>query len=186
MVERRVLEGVLGCPNCRDGFEVHEGFADLRAPPRGDLPEGRVGGAGPRPEGASAEAERLVALMGIERGPGTVVMTGRAARLAGEVADLLDDVQVVGVDPDLKAWADVAGVSRIVATPGLAFFSRVLRGVVVDGALGRAAVYEAGRVVAPRSRVVVVDASADATSVLEEAGLTVLAEEGGTVVAARS
>ena len=113
-------------------------------------------------------------------------MTGRAARLAGGVADLLDDVQVVGVDPDLKTWADVPGVSRIVATPGLPFFSRVLRGVVVDGAFGRAAVYEAGRVVAPRSRVVVVDASADATSVLEEAGLTVLAEEGGTVVAARS
>ena len=31
MNDRRVVDGVLGCPNCRDGFPVRDGFGDLRA-----------------------------------------------------------------------------------------------------------------------------------------------------------
>ena len=186
LVERRVLEGVLGCPNCRDSFEVHDGFADLRAPPRGALPQGRAGSAAPSEEPAAEDVERLVALLGIVRGPGTVAMTGSAATFAGALARLIEDIHVVAVDSDVRSWPDVPGVSRLTGAPGLPFFSRVLRGVVVDGTLGRAAVFEGGRVVAPMSRVVVVDAGEDAADVLVEAGLEVLAAEAGTVVAARS
>jgi len=186
MVERRVIEGVLGCPNCRDSFEVHDGFADLRAPPRGAFPQGRAGPAAPFDEPSVEEVERMVALLGIVRGPGTVAVTGSAAKFAGALVRLIEDIHVVAVDSDLRSWSDVPGVTRLTGAPGLPFFSRVLRGVVVDGTLGRAAVFEAGRVVAPMSRVVVVDAADDASEVLTEAGLDVLAVESGTVVAARS
>lgn len=164
---------------------MRDGFADLRAPPRGELPSGRAGPGlveGPAPADDDA---RLVALLGISRGPGTVVLVGRPARYAGRVAEAVEEIQVVALDPDTRAWPDHAGVSRMVASPGLPFFSRMLRGVVVDGALGRATLFEAARVTAPMSRVVVTDAPDDAREVLEEAGLSILAAESGTVVATR-
>ena len=58
MVDRRVHEGTLGCPNCRDSFTVHAGFADLRAPPRGALQPGL---AGPDPA-RTPDGERDTAL----------------------------------------------------------------------------------------------------------------------------
>lgn len=183
MVDRRVREGTLGCANCRDAFPVHEGFADLRAPPRGELPTGK---AGPADAGVDdEEADRLVALLGIHRGPGTIALVGEPARHAGRVADSVEEVQVVALDPDTRGWPDRESVSRMASAPGLPFFSRVLRGVVVDGRLGRAILFEAARVTAPMSRVVVIDAPDDAPRVLEEAGLSTLASESGTVVATR-
>lgn len=189
MVDRRVHEGTLGCPNCRDAFPVHGGFADVRAPPRGDLPEGRggddPGSATETGSEESEEASRIVALLGIREGPGTVVAVGRPVRLAAALAASVGELQVVAVDPDTRAWEDRAGVSRMAASPGLPFFSRMLRGAVVDGTSGRALLFEAARVVAPMSRVVVVDADEEAVGVLEGAGLSILAAESGTVVAAR-
>lgn len=189
MADRRVREGTLGCPNCRDAFPVHDAFADVRAPPRGELPEGRggedPGSATENGDEPSEKASRIVALLGIREGPGTVVTAGRPVRLAAAVAASVEELQVVAVDPDTHAWEDQAGVSRMAASPGLPFFSRMLRGAVVDGTLGRALLFEAARVVAPMSRVVVVEAGEEAADILEEAGLSVLAAESGTVVAAR-
>lgn len=130
-------------------------------------------------------AERLVALLGILRGPGTVVFTGRAARHARGVASSVDDLQAVVVDADTREWSEAPSVSRMVAAPGLPFYSRVLRGAVVDAGAGRALVFEAARVVGQGSRVVALHAADDTAEVLEEAGLDVLAAASGTVVAAR-
>lgn len=187
MADRRVHEGTLGCPNCRDAFPVRDGFADLRAPPRGELPAGRAGVVDDEGEGGRGgeEADRLVALLGIHQGPGTVAMVGRPARYASRVAGSVEELQVVAVDPDARRWPDRDSVSRMAAEPGLPFFSRMLRGVVVDGALGRVTLFESARVTAPMSRVVVTDAPVDAREVLEGGGLRILAAESGTVVATR-
>lgn len=179
---RRVLEGVLGCPNCRDGFPVVAGFGDLRAPPRGELGEGL---AGPPAEPSPEEADRLTALLGVVGGPGTVVLVGEPARVGGRVAEALDPVQVVGVDPDLARWPETAGMSRLAAAPGLPFFSSTIRAVALDGRLGDPWTSEAARVVVPKGRVVVVHAPEGTGALLEESGLRVLATEAGTVVAAR-
>lgn len=180
--ERRVQEGVLGCPNCRDSFPIAAGFADLRAPPRDEL---EAGLAGTPLESDDAEAERVIALLGIPGGPGTVALVGGPARFAGRLAAGVEGLEVVAVDADARAWPDRAGVSRLVSGPGLSFFGRILRGVVVDGRLDRAMLFEAARVTAPLSRVVVLDAPGHATEILREAGLEILAAEGETVVAAR-
>jgi uncharacterized protein YbaR (Trm112 family) len=180
--ERRVRDGTLGCPNCRDGFPVRDGFGDLRAPPRGVLQPGRAGSPGPAdPDGA----EHLRALLGVGEGPGTLVLAGAAARLAGDVAERTPGVEIVALDADMALWPDVPGVSRMASRPGIPFFSRTLRGAAVDGGLGTRWLEEAARVVAPYSRVVVIDASDDAEVVLAGSGLRILAAEHGTVVAAR-
>ena len=41
--ERRVVSGLLGCPNCRERYGVEAGVADLRV--TGEPVGGRVGGA---------------------------------------------------------------------------------------------------------------------------------------------
>lgn len=180
--DRRVVEGGLGCPNCRDRYPVQGGFVDLRAPPRGDLPDGRAGGpTAPDP----AEAERLQALLGVAEGPGTLACVGAPARHAGALAARIERIAVVAVDPDLRLWPEVEGVSRVAAHPRIPLFSRSLRGVVLDGGLEGPWIAEAARVVAPRGRVVVTEADDAAVPKLEGTGLQVLASEAGTVVAAR-
>jgi hypothetical protein len=184
--DRRVHDGVLGCPNCRDSFTVRAGFADLRAPPRGPLEGGLAGErAGPADPADEAEADRVVALLGIPRGPGTVALIGGPARHAERLIQAVPELDVVVVDADTASWPEQERVSRIVAWPRLPFFSATLRGVVVDGRLESAVLFEAARVTAPMSRTVVVHAGEGASDVLREAGLDVLAEEAGTVVAAR-
>lgn len=183
LADRRVHHGVLGCPNCRDSFDVTDGFADLRAPPRGPLQAGLAGAPTEPPE---AERERVVALLGIHRGPATVVTLGAAAAHAVAIADAVEDSMVVAVDADTVDWPSHPGVTRMAAAPGLPFFDRTLRGAVVDGRVGPALLFEACRCTAPLSRVVVLRATDEAGRVIEEAGLSVLAREGETVVGART
>jgi len=180
---RVVLEGHLGCPNCRDSFTIEGGFADLRAPPRGVLPQGFAGA--PEAITATEDADRLVALLGIVGGPGTVALVGEPARFAAAVTASSDELQVVCVDPDLRDWPEAPRISRLVAAPGLPFFASTLRAVAVDGRLGSAWLAEAARVVVPRGRIVVIRAADGTAEELRSAGLEVLAAEAETVVAAR-
>jgi len=182
MEDRRVVDGVLGCSNCRDGFPVRGGFCDLRAPPRGELAPGRVGDHSPEDPGAT---DRLMALLGVAQGPGTLLLAGSPARHAAGLAARIEGVEVVALDADMARWPEARGVSRMTARPGIPLFSQTLRGVAVDGALGERWLVEAARVVAPLSRVVVQDAPDDAQGILVACGLRVLAKEAGTVVAAR-
>jgi uncharacterized protein YbaR (Trm112 family) len=185
LVDRTVHDGVLGCPNCRDSFPVSDGFADLREPPRGPHAEGLAGEGGGRSDEEAREGSRIVALLGIPRGPGTVALVGAPARHAELLVETVPELDAVVVDADTRGWPEHARVSRIVSSPGLPFFSRSLRGAVVDGRLGDAMIFEAARVTALRCRTVVVSAPEGARRVLEEAGLDILAAEAGTVVAAR-
>lgn len=193
MADRRVSAGVIGCPNCRDSFSVDGGVVDLRRPPRAPLPD-EAAPSGTR-EAPDYAPDRLMALLGIQRGPGTVALIGAAAAVAETLAAAVDELQVaaLGVDVrpvvvgrDGRPSGDAPGVSRLVVGNALPFFSRMLRGVVLDGRLDPVLVGEAARVVGPGSRVIVVDAVAGTGGILEEAGCKVLAEEAGTIVAARS
>jgi uncharacterized protein YbaR (Trm112 family) len=182
MMDRRVVDGTLGCPNCRDAYPVQAGFGDLRAAPRTALEPGLAGG--PR-EAEPEQIQRLAALLGVARGPGTMALVGGPAALGISLAALFEDVEIVGFDADLSVWPEAPRWSRLTSGPGLPIFSRTLRGVAVDGRLGPAWVVEAARVCASLARVVVSDAPASASSWLREAGLDVMAVEDGTVVAAR-
>ena len=131
------------------------------------------------------QGDRIVALLGIARGPGTVALVGAPARHAELLLERVPDLAVVAVDADTASWPERPRVSRMAAWPRLPFLPAGLRGVAIDGRLGSALLFEAARVTARMSRTLVVNADEGAADVLREAGLEVLAEEPGTVVAAR-
>ena len=180
--ERRVLEGLLGCPNCREKYPVRGGFGDLRAPPRTPLEHEDA------PElahGDEEDALRLAALLGVARGPGHLLLTGTPASHAEALAEMLEDVEVVAVHPALRGRDEVAGVSRIAARPGLPFYDRMLRAVALDDTSAAAFLDEALRVVAPGGRVVVVEPSAEVRQRLASSGLSPVLDEDEVAVASR-
>src|SRR5690606_27369097 len=132
LVERRVLEGGLGCPNCRDFFPIHEGFADLRPPPRAELPPAR-----PLPAPDPSDTDRLAALLGVTEGPGNVALVGALAAHAGGVADRVPGVEVIAVALESRSDPERPGVSRMAAAVELPFHPHSLRALALsEGAAG--------------------------------------------------
>jgi len=185
-MDRRVYDGDLGCPNCRDQFPVRDGFADLRPPPR----TSDQGGGWPAPESegggdasSQEEALRMAATMGVTEGPGTLLVIGPAARFAGGVSRLIGGVEVVGIHPALEGVEEEEGVSRIRARGILPFMPASFRGVLLSGGVENPLLAEAFRVVSPGGRVVIFDPRPENVSWVEEAGATILLREAGVLVA---
>ena len=181
--DRRVLEGDLGCFNCREKYPVRSGFADLRVPPRSpiDPPFADF-------DMASVDSEetlRLAALMGVTEGPGALLIKGPAARHATSLAKLIDGVEIVGIEPDLIGAEEEDGVSRMVAHRRFPFFSATFRGIILSGEEVHEDLDEAARAVAPLGRIVILNAPVEITHRVETLGLKVLLQEGGVLVARR-
>ena len=188
--DRRVVSGVLGCANCRERYPVEGGVADLR-PPGGVTPAAEAQAEAEAqeaqaPEAAEAAAVRLAALLDLAEGAGTVLLVGHSPVQAARVAALVDEVEVVVAEPagDGAPGGGSSGVSRIRLEGGIPFRSGGLRGVALTGPAA-ALLEEGARAVGPGGRLVVDDAPSDARSRVEAAGLRVLVEEEGAVVAAR-
>jgi len=188
--DRRIIHGDFGCANCRETYPVEDGFGDLRAPPRKPLPDLDPVGGGGHPEAERGardeEALRLAALLGVTEGPGTLLLKGPAAVYAGAVARMVGGVEVVGLDASLRSRPEEEGVSRMVARPGLPFFSNALRAVLLSGDVENRDLEEAVRVLAPRGRVVVLAASPpQARGRLEGQGVRIILDQEGVLVGER-
>jgi uncharacterized protein YbaR (Trm112 family) len=191
--DRRILSGDFGCANCRETYPVEDGFGDLRAPPRAPLAEllEEKGVSSPDPPGGSPsgrgdeEALRLAALMGVTQGPGTLLLEGPAASHAGAVAGRVGGVEVVALSPALRWDPEAEGVSRMVAGPGLPFFSASLRAVLLSGRAEDRTLDESARVLIPGGRVVVLDAPPGTGGRLEGAGIRIVLEQEGVLVGER-
>jgi uncharacterized protein YbaR (Trm112 family) len=178
--DRRVLEGELGCSNCRGTYPVREGYADLRVPPRSPPPH-----PSPEIDPAAAESEdavRLAALLGVAQGPGTLLMKGPAAVHAPRLAELIGGVEIVVMGAELMEARESEGVSRVIARPRIPFFSDTFRGILLSGKIDDGDLAEAARSAAPSARVVVLDAPEGAARDAEALGLNVLLEEDGVLV----
>ena len=174
--ERRVYEGVLGCPNCRVQYRVQQGGAALGAPAH----------VATAPD--EARAQRLAALMGVMQG--MVLLVGAASADAPAMAELLPDVEVVtsawGVQ-DAIAVAEMPGVSRLgFSGPTLPLAQLKMHAVTLSGNAADALLEEGARVVSAVGRLVLEPAPADAEERLSAAGFRVLARDAERVVAARS
>ena len=192
---RRVIEGSLGCPNCRDRFPVQGGFGDLRPPPRSTLDE--VPDVSPP---ASPSALEVAALLGLTDGPGNVALIGDVAGHATELAGLVPGIEFIGIAPGLRGWEEGEGVSRLNAGASLPFSDGSLRGVglVAEGsptaagkpsAAGKLSAAsrpsmaaELTRVVARDGRIAVWGAVREWQEALKAEGLEVLASEETAVV----
>lgn len=181
--DRRVLEGELGCSNCRDRFIVRRGMADLRPPPRSpwgpgdDLPDRE-----PDPE----RIEGLKAALGVGDGTGTSLLLGDAVRFAPALARACPEIEFVAADPRTTGWPEASGVSRILAGAALPFFSSRIRGVALgpdvadDGGFA-----EPARVLAPGHRLVVLDPPAGTRERFGDVGLGSVVAGPGMLVAGR-
>lgn len=205
---RRVLEGVLGCPNCRERYPVRGGWADLRGPGSRSaaggphvhgaarLPgspgsvsgsEATAGAAGGGDAAADPDASvlRLAAQLGVQEGPAFVLVAGVAAELAAGVAGLVPGLEVVAVGAELAGLGEAPGVSRLAVGDVLPLAAGSMRAVALAGDGAGIALEEAARVVGPYGRLVLRDAEPTALERLERVGFEVLVQEGAEVVAVR-
>lgn len=182
LTERRVLEGALGCPNCRDRFPITDGFADLRPPPRTSLPDGE-----PVNSTDTAELERITALLGVVEGPGSIALVGSVARYAGPLADRTPGVEVIAVAEQVRGDAERAGVSRMVSGLDLPFRPESLRALALSK--GKAGLLERPealiRLVLEGGRLVVEGPDARTGERLANVGARVLAQDERWLVAMR-
>jgi uncharacterized protein YbaR (Trm112 family) len=180
---RRVIEGSLGCPNCRDRYPIQAGTGDLRPPPRRVLET--VSGLEPP---ASPSAVEVAALLGLAEGGGSVALFGAVAGHAPALAAMVPAVEWIGVAAELRAWPPSEGVSQLLAGNPLPFSSASLRGVglSVSRAPGeRAIAAELARVVASTGRIVLWGVVREFEEALRSEGLDVLASEESAVVLGR-
>lgn len=200
--DRRVLEGRLGCTNCREQYAIVGGEADLRSEGAGSggqetdrvrgsadaaAAAGAAGGASPNAvngEDVIAQATRLAALLGVAQGPAYALLAGDAAQYAEEVAAQLGDVEVIAVMPGRSGSSDRAGTSHVVAA-ALPLAAGKMSGVALTGPSAAALLEAAARCVRPTGRLLVDPAPADGEERLRALGLRTLAREGTTLLAIR-
>jgi len=189
--DRKVFEGFLGCSNCRERYPVTSGFADLRVPSeRGGTVQvteiDRAGDASPERDlsGDAEKAIKLAALLGLQEGVGHVLLTGVAVDQAARLSSLLPGVEVLASHPGLVAVEETDGVSRMVVGQSLPFYSRTLRGIVLEGEGGKGWLAEGMRVLMPGARLILFDPPPDAGRQMEGEGLELLLEAEGVLVGA--
>ncbi|MDQ3521958.1 MAG: hypothetical protein M3434_06455 [Gemmatimonadota bacterium] len=180
--ERRVLQGHLGCPNCREEYPIRHGVADLRFPPPAET------GCPEKPVEASEElALRVAALLGVRTPGARILLIGAGANLALGLSRLLPDVEVIALvgRPD-AAEQDLAGVSVVAAGAVLPFQLGKLHAAAILGGADQADVARAAAVLARGARLLIDPAERGVTDGLEAAGLQLLLDESGAVLAVRA
>jgi uncharacterized protein YbaR (Trm112 family) len=179
--ERRVIEGSLGCANCRERYPIVGGVADLRPPPR----EARQETTPP----AALDLDRVVPLaaaMALGDARGQILLLGAAAGLADALSAVASpDIEIVAAERH-PTTATGPGVSRIVVGAALPFFDATFAGVGIAGPDATpATLREAARVLGRGHRVVVVDPPDDIQIRLGGVGLTRFVQGAGVAAGAR-
>jgi uncharacterized protein YbaR (Trm112 family) len=199
MADRRVREGLLGCANCREQYPIEGGVGDFAGPAAGSAAASSAGrdGAPPSPSAPTAgeeDALRVAALLGVTEGPGYILLLGPATAHADMLAGMIPDIEVLaafagGAPPSSAAPAGKGrtAVSQIrLGTGGIPLSSGRLAGVAVTGDAVTAWLGEAMRVLKPLGRLVVEPATGETAEAVRQAGLQVLLQQDGTLVAART
>jgi uncharacterized protein YbaR (Trm112 family) len=181
--ERRVLQGVLGCPNCRDRFPIAEGIADLRPPPRTDRQPSDL-----HRSNTGVEPLHLAAGLGITEGPGVLVMMGSTRGSAPRLAEMMPQIDVVVAGNPIAMPSSALCVIQVRGR--LPFHDVSLRGVVMDRDDLSVWGAEAARVLKAQHRLVLVigrDDEDDSTDTLKAslngAGFDLALADGGLAIA---
>ena len=184
MKKRRVLDGQLGCSNCRSQYPLVGGCGDLRVPFVSDPDEGFVGVSGELPK-----PMEIAALLGLTGGYGNVGLIGN---LSGGIRDLIEitaNVEFVGIHhetDDLSVYTPVDRENGIICGPGLPFRNKCFRGVVVSGREKQDCMMEMARILASNGRLAVWESTIESRDILLQSGLKILMEQRGVAVWERS
>jgi uncharacterized protein YbaR (Trm112 family) len=177
--DRRILEGRLGCSNCRESYPVAAGVADLRHPRSPELRA--ITPAPPDPE----RAFRAAALLGVRGANANVAILELQGTVAPEVAGIVTDVHVLGMTPETPAGAHAAGIlSRIMTGQRIPVRDRSLQGIAILGLDPADLLPEVARILRPGARVVLDPAAPGAAESLRQMDFEVQLEQDGVVVAA--
>ena len=179
--EGRVLDGFLGCSNCRALHPVERGVADLRHPPRSRA-RSRTHGAPPATrDDAGSDVPRLAALIGVAGGPAMIAVAGSVAGHAAGLAALLPGVNVVAIAPRFGSTPP-RGASHILASERLPVRDGSLAGIALGGTWAELLLGEAVRTLARSARLVLLGASPQGEQAFRDQDLGVLADEPGVLV----
>ena len=144
MKGRDVLQGTLGCPECRREYLIRDGAVHFGGAP---VP---VDHPSPAPDAGTVQA-----LLGLMSPGGFVALVGSAARFSGPLSELIGEVHFVAIDPPPDVQPD-ASLSLLFSEGMIPLRTSVMRGVVLGGEYARDPwLADAGRVVLPGLRVLV-------------------------------
>ena len=184
MKERRVLDGQLGCSNCRSQYPLVDGCGDLRVPFLSDPSEGFLGVSGELPK-----AMEIAALLGLTGGYGNVGLIGN---LSGGIRDLIEittNFEFVGIhheNDDLSVYTAIDRENGIICGPRLPFRNECFRGVVVSGREKQDCMMEVVRILASNGRLAVWESTLESRDFLLQLGLKILMKQRGIAVWERS
>jgi uncharacterized protein YbaR (Trm112 family) len=177
--DRRVLDGRLGCANCREKYPVSGGIGDFTA---GD--PAVSADASPQAAPSAEAATRFAALMGLGRSATWTLLAGPAAVHAPALADLLEGLEVVATPP--LPGPERPGVNSIAVADRLPLASARMAGITLTGSTAHTLLEEAARALSPVGRLVIELPPADAARRLDAAGMRIVAQDENTLVAARA
>lgn len=180
LVERHVLEGSLGCANCRSIYPIHDGVADVRLADDPGLATGALPGADPD------RSVRLAALLGVTRPNATVLVLDASGVAGAGVAPLVPEVHVIGGSSEEPAIVDDPAhgfLSRVRLGRSLPFRSGSLSGLAAVGIDVGDLLGEVRRTLRPDGRFAVEGAPAELGKMLGHEGFEVHLEQDGVVVA---
>jgi uncharacterized protein YbaR (Trm112 family) len=155
---RQLIDGSLGCPECRAEFESRDGVVFMEEPPPsgGAASDPVAGAAGDPVAGAADDPEhvlRAAALLGLSEAGGLVLLGGRWGALARTLATTtgtgivtLNAPRTLGDDPD--------GVSRMSVGDRLPFRAKSVRGAALDDSTMSPLLEAVATVLQPRGRLV--------------------------------
>lgn len=179
---RQVVEGSLGCANCREEYPVHSGVADLRRQAASPHPPPEP--HSPADEALDAEKPyRLAALLGVTGPAAPVVVASKSPSLVAAVQDHLQDAGVVGLSVDPRPGADSAGIGWLLADAVLPFRTRSLGGVALAAGDPFPLIEEALRCLGRGARLVIDPAPPGTADQLLRHGAELLLEQEEVAVA---
>ncbi len=143
MIERSVIRGIVGCPECRREYPIEGGIARFGAPPP------------VLPVAQPPEPEVVQALLGLSTPGGYLVLVGSATRLSGALGRLIGGLGFVAVNADPALVEGLPSLSFLEAEGSIPLRSAMARGVVLGQEYAREPwTREAARVLLPGLRLV--------------------------------
>ncbi len=176
--ERRVRNGWLGCPNCRHDYPVSDGVADLRLDTNATRPRREPLRDGELPL-------KILALSGLAGQKAVLLVDERLAHAANGIVSIAPDLEVIVLLTSPEEPRLENRISRLVTGGTIPLVEYRLPGVAIAPGGDSELVAAAARRVAAGGRLVLFDARETDVGAAKEAGLTLVAVEGGTAVAER-